>query len=172
MIHAVEISALPRSSLIHITSARHKWHECDTSATQVKRVRHEWDTSSTSATQVQHDCQINHTSAIRGLHEHYELYMSNTSATQMKNFDWDNDTTKNIFSHLYIYYIPSERIQQEERFHSKKNLLEMPRFHTKMQNCYSQRTKYHWLKKYHRNIAQVMLIWMSKVGQNSTTIKK
>ena len=51
-----------RSSLIYNTSARHEWHECDTSATPV---RHEW----TRATRVQHKCD---TSAKRVLHERHE----------------------------------------------------------------------------------------------------
>ena len=50
----------------------------------------------------------------------------------MKNFDFDNDTSKNIFSHSYIYYMASENLQVEEQFHSKNYLLEMPRFHAKM----------------------------------------
>ena len=50
----------------------------------------------------------------------------------MKNFDFDNDTSKNIFSHPYIYYMASERLQGEEQFHSKNYLLEMSRFHAKM----------------------------------------
>ena len=39
-----------------------------------------------------------------------------------ENFDFDNDTSENIFSPLY----------QREKFHSKNSLLEMPRFHAKM----------------------------------------
>ena len=50
----------------------------------------------------------------------------------MNNFDFDNDTSKNIFSHPYIYYTASERLQGEEQFHSKNYLLEMPRSHAKM----------------------------------------
>ena len=50
----------------------------------------------------------------------------------MKNFDFDNDTGKNIFSHPYIYYMASERLQGEEQFHTKNYLLEMSRFHAKM----------------------------------------
>ena len=29
-------------------------------------------------------------------------------------FDFDNNTSKDIFSHPYIYYIASERLQGEE----------------------------------------------------------
>ena len=50
----------------------------------------------------------------------------------MKNFDFDNDTGKNIFLHPYIYYMASERLQGEKQFHSKNYLLEMSRFHAKM----------------------------------------
>ena len=54
------------------------------------------------------------------------------SATRVKNFDFDNDTGKNIFSHPYIHYVASERLQGEEQFHIKNYLLEMTRFHAKM----------------------------------------
>ena len=57
---------------------------------------------------------------------------SDTSATRVKNFDFDNDTSKNIFSHHCIYYMASERLQGEEQFHSKNYLLGMSRFHAKM----------------------------------------
>ena len=65
------------------------------------------DTSDTSATRVRHGC-----------------YTS-------EKFDFDNDTCKNIFSHPYIYYMASERLQGEEQFHTKNYLLEMSRFHAK-----------------------------------------
>ena len=50
----------------------------------------------------------------------------------MKNFDFDNDKGKNMFSHPYIYYMANERLQGEEQFHTKNYLLEMPRVHAKM----------------------------------------
>ena len=50
----------------------------------------------------------------------------------MKNFDFDNGTSKNIFSHSYIYYMASERLQGEKQFHHKNYLLEMPPSHAKM----------------------------------------
>ena len=50
----------------------------------------------------------------------------------MKNFDFDSDTSKNIFLHPYIYYMASERLQGEKQLHSKNYLLEMSRFHAKM----------------------------------------
>ena len=52
--------------------------------------------------------------------------------TQVKNFDFDNNTSENIFSHTYINYIVNERLQGEEKFHSKNYLLEMPYSHAKM----------------------------------------
>ena len=55
-----------------------------------------------------------------------------TSETQVKNFGFDSDTSKNIFLHPYIYYMASERLQGEEQFHTKNYLLEMSRFHAKM----------------------------------------
>ena len=79
------------------------------------------DTSDTNATRVRHE-----------RHERHERYMNNTSATQKKKFDFDNDTSKNIFSRPYIYYMASERLQGEEQFHSRNYLLEMPLSHAKM----------------------------------------
>ena len=40
----------------------------------------------------------------------HERDTSDTSPTQMKNFDFDNNTSKKIFSHPYIYYMASERL--------------------------------------------------------------
>ena len=57
---------------------------------------------------------------------------NDTSATRVKNFNFDNDTSKNIFAHPYIYYMASERLQGEEQFHSKNYILEMSRFRAKM----------------------------------------
>ena len=81
-------------------------------------MQQEGNTSETGATQVQHKCYTNDTSA--------------TQMTQIKNFDFDNEMSKNIFSHPYIYYMASERLQGEEQFHTKNYLLEMSRFHAKM----------------------------------------
>ena len=55
--------------------------------------------------------------------------MNDTSTIRMKNFDFDNDTSENIFSHPYISYIKNERLQGEKEFHSKNYLLEMPCSH-------------------------------------------
>ena len=90
-------------------------HECQTRAT---RIQHECDTSDTSetrATQVRHECYTNYMSAKRTLHERLEY-------DRVKNFDFDNDTSKNISSHHYIYYMASERLQGEEQFNSKNYL--------------------------------------------------
>ena len=62
----------------------------------------------------------------------HKCYTNDTSGTRVENFDFDNDTSKNIFSHPYIYHMASKRSQGEENFHSKNNLLEMPRSHAKM----------------------------------------
>ena len=62
----------------------------------------------------------------------YECYTNDTSATREKNFDFDSDTSKNMFSHPYIYYMASEIVQGEKQFHSKNYHLEMPRFHAKI----------------------------------------
>ena len=75
---------------------------------------HEWDTTDTSVTQVQHEC-----------------YTNDASATRVKNFNFDNDTGKNIFWHPYICYTESERLQGEQQFHTNNYLLEMSRFHAK-----------------------------------------
>ena len=54
------------------------------------------------------------------------------SATRVKNFDFNNDTSKNIFSYPYIYYRVSERLQGDEQLYSKSYLLEMPHSHARM----------------------------------------
>ena len=86
----------------------------DTRATRMTRVRHKCGTSATRTTRVRHECYMN------------------DSATRVKNFDFDNDTIENIFSHSYISYMVNERLQGEEQFHSKNFLLEMPRSHAKI----------------------------------------
>ena len=74
---------------------------------------------------------------------------SDMSATRVKNFDFDNDTSKNIFSHPYIYYMASERLQGEEQFHSRNYLLEMSRFNAKMRlKSATQKTKLFNCKSY------------------------
>ena len=72
--------------------------------------------SETQATRVQHMCD---TSATRTTRVRQECYTNDTSTARVKKFDFDNDTSKNIFSHPYIYYMASERLQGEGQFHSK-----------------------------------------------------
>ena len=77
-----------------------------------------------SATRVQrkwHKCDTNAT----------EWDTIDTSATRVKIFDFDNDTSENIFSHSRISYMTNERPQGEEQFHSKNYLLEIPCSHVK-----------------------------------------
>ena len=62
----------------------------------------------------------------------HECYTKDKSATQVKNFDFDNDTSENIFSHPCITYMANKKLQRQEQFHSKNYLLEMLRFHAKM----------------------------------------
>ena len=64
--------------------------------------------------------------AKRGMQVRQERYMNDTSTTQVKTFDFDKDTSKNIFLHPCIYYMTSEWLQGEEEFHSKNYHLEMP----------------------------------------------
>ena len=77
-------------------------HECDTSTTRETRVRYE-----------RQKCDI---IATRTTRMQDEYYPNDTSATQAKMFDFDNDASENIFSHHFIYYIASERLQREEHF--------------------------------------------------------
>ena len=41
-------------------------------------------------------------------------YTSDMSATRVKNFDFDNGTSENIFSHPNISYMANEKLQGEE----------------------------------------------------------
>ena len=77
-------------------------HESMTIQSNLQHERHEYDSNDTSATQVRHKC-----------------YTNDTNAARVKNFDFDNGTSKNMFSHSYTYYMASERLQDEEQFHSK-----------------------------------------------------
>ena len=47
-------------------------------------------------------------------------------------FDFDNDTSENIFSHHYISCIAYEKLQGEEQSHARSYLFEMLRSHAKM----------------------------------------
>ena len=73
----------------------------------------------------------------------HECYTNSTSATPVKNFDFDNNTSENIFSHSYIYSMASERLQGEEQFNSKNYVLEMSGFHAKMRlKCAPQKLNF------------------------------
>ena len=74
-------------------------------------------------------CNTSATLTTRVLHE---CYTNDTSATRVKNFDFDSYTSKNIFLHPYIYYMASERLQGEKQFHYMNYLLELLRSHVKM----------------------------------------
>ena len=62
----------------------------------------------------------------------HKCYTKDTSAARVKNFDFDNDAGKNIFSNSYIYYMAGERLQGEDQFNTKNYLLEMSCFHARM----------------------------------------
>ena len=47
-------------------------------------------------------------------HERHECDTNDTSETQVKNFDFDNNTSENVFSCPYISYMVNERLQGEE----------------------------------------------------------
>ena len=64
-----------------------------------------YNKSATRATQMRHKCNTSKT--------------KDTSATWVKNFDFDSDKSINLFLHAYIYYMASEWLQGEEQFHSK-----------------------------------------------------
>ena len=52
------------------------------------------------------DCLLYNTSA---RHERHECQTNDASATRVKNFDFDNATSENIFSHPYVSYIANEK---------------------------------------------------------------
>ena len=64
-----------------------------------------------------------------------ECYTSVKWTTRVRhkwnNFDFDNGTSKNIFTPLYLLY-SKWRLQGEQQFHSKNYLLEIPHPHAKM----------------------------------------
>ena len=78
-----------QSSLFYNTSSRYERHECDTN-----------DTSETRVTRVRHKC-----------------YTNDTSATRMKNFDFHNETSQNIFSH------PILAIWQMKDYEERNNII-------------------------------------------------
>ena len=116
------------SSLIYNMSARQERHECDTSATQATRVWHERRDSDTSETIARHYWDTSDTSAARV----QECDTNDTSVTGVKNFDFENGTKGNIFSHPDISYVTNETLQGEEDFYFKNYLLEMCHCNCKM----------------------------------------
>ena len=121
------LSLFDRSSLFCRTSARYKQQECDrskTSATTLWHERHQWETKKASVNSVK--------KVWKKWKKWLECDTNETIATRVKNFDFDNDTSENIFSYPEISYMASERLQREELFHSQNYLLEMPRSHAKI----------------------------------------
>ena len=59
-------------------------------------------------------------------------YANDTSATRVKNVDFDNDTSEDTFSQPRISYMANERLQGKEQFHSKNYFSEMLFSHVKM----------------------------------------
>ena len=59
------------------------------------------------------------TNRTRGARVQHEYGTSVTRTTRVKNVDFDNKTSENIFSHPYISYMPNERLQGEKQIHSK-----------------------------------------------------
>ena len=78
------------------------------------------------------------TSVTRVRHKQHGCEMNDTIVTRVKNFDFDNDTSENIFSHPYTSYMANERMKDyKERNNfilrsAKDYLLEMPPSHAKM----------------------------------------
>ena len=106
-------------SATRTTRVWHEQHKCKTSQTQTTRAQHEHNTGTTRVLHKWHECDTSATRKTQVWHE-------------WKIFDFDNDTSENIFSHSYISCMANERLQEEEQFHFKKQLLEIPRSHAKM----------------------------------------
>ena len=84
-----------------------------------------------SVTQVRHDQHKCHTSATWTIQVWQECYTNNANETQVKNFNFDNDTSESKFSQPYVLlynynsilsYMASERLQGEDKFHFKNYL--------------------------------------------------
>ena len=100
------------SSLSYNTSARQERHECKTRDKNETPVQYEQYECDTSVTRVLHERRVRN-----------ECYTNdNTSAIREENVDFDNDTSKHIFSHPYISYMANERLQVEEQFHFGNSL--------------------------------------------------
>ena len=100
------LAAWQVSSLIYNTNAKHERNKCGTSATSVRHERYGCNTRSMRVLHKRQECDTGATRTTRVRHE-------------WNNFDFDNYKSKNIFSHSYIYYMASERLQGEKPFHSK-----------------------------------------------------
>ena len=72
----------------------------NTSATQATQVRHEYNTS---ATRVQHEWEASRMNATQELHKRHECDTSATQTARVKSFDFDKDTSENIFSQMKSY---------------------------------------------------------------------
>ena len=58
------------------------------------------------------DKSVTRTTRVRN--EWRECYANDTSVTQVTKFGFDNDTSENILSYLYISYAANERLQGEK----------------------------------------------------------
>ena len=76
--------------------------------------------------------ETSNTSATRMRHERHKYNTYNTIAALVKNVDYGNGTSKNIFSHHSISYMANERLLGVEQFCWKNHLLEMPPSNAKM----------------------------------------
>ena len=76
-------------------------------------------------TSARHESDTSHTSATTVLRKWNKC---NTS----KKFDFDKDTSENIFPHSYVSYIAMKNCKERSNFILKNYLLEKPRSHTKM----------------------------------------
>ena len=58
------------------------------------------------------DKSVTRTTRVRN--EWRECHANDTSVTQVTKFGFDNDTSENILSYLYISYVANERLQGEK----------------------------------------------------------
>ena len=78
----------------------------------MRHERHEWDQSDTM---------------LQEWHEYDTILLNewHESATRVKNFDFDNDMSENIFSHPMLATYQMKGYKEKEQFHSKNYVLEM-----------------------------------------------
>ena len=96
-------------SLFYKPSARHEQHKWNTSNMGRTWGRDKFNTCETWVTQVWHNDDASATQTTRVRHE---CWRNNMIATRVKNFDFDNDTCENNFSHPFIYYMTNERFKK------------------------------------------------------------